>query len=88
MDAVSLDLLRTIDESLSWAWTMVDNEIRLEVAGQPGMMHAQVTVNDGTVTVVEFDGWTIAGQFVFSGSPSVVGPRVVTLLDSIAAERA
>lgn len=88
MDARSLDLLREIDESLSWAWTMVDNEIRLEVADQPGMMHASVTVNDGTVSVVEFDGWAITGQYVFSGSPDVVARRVVTLLDSIAAERA
>ena len=52
------------------------------------MMHASVRVDDGTVYVVEFDGWNITGEYRFSGTPSVMGPRVAALLDAIAEDRA
>lgn len=78
------DILDILDETISQAWDRCDDELRLPVAGQPGMMHASVRVDDGTVFVTEFDGWNITGEYRFSGSPSVMGPRVAALLDAIA----
>jgi hypothetical protein len=82
------DLINVLEEVVSDVWERLDDELQLPVAGQPGMMHASVRVDDGTVFVTEFEGWGIAGEYRFSGSPSIMGPRVAAVLDAIAEERA
>lgn len=90
MDAFNPDILvlTILDENISAAWRMVDDELRLDVVGGDGMMHASARVDDGTVFITEFDGWEITAEYRLSGSAHIMGPRAVAILDAIAEEHA